>query len=159
LDRPDKVRAALAGDLADDDLEAELRPLGWGGGVPWDGEVVRLNIASPPPNPFVAGPPLKGVDRLPGREAVIADLIAGLDNPRSPSLGGPRGVGKPPALHALARRLGPGRDVHWASLEGDYVRTEDDLAVRVMPRLRGDSHPAESLRDLLRGEKRPVLLL
>src|SRR5262249_45704797 len=80
LDRPDKVRAALAGALADDDLEAELRPLGWGGGVPWDGEVVRLNIASPPPNPFVAGPPLKGVDRLPGREAVIADLIARIDN-------------------------------------------------------------------------------
>ena len=38
IERPDKVRAVLAGDRSGDDLAAELARRGWDGGVPWDGK-------------------------------------------------------------------------------------------------------------------------
>jgi WD40 repeat protein len=50
LHRPDKVKAALAGDLAGDDLGAVLDRLGRSGGVAWDGKSHRiaLQVASCP---------------------------------------------------------------------------------------------------------------
>jgi hypothetical protein len=38
LHRPDKVAAALAGDLSGDDIAPELEGLGYSNGAPWDGE-------------------------------------------------------------------------------------------------------------------------
>ncbi len=48
LHRPDKVQAALAGDLSGDDLGAEFARIGWNNGVPWDGEVHFVPVAAPP---------------------------------------------------------------------------------------------------------------
>jgi predicted ATPase len=48
LHRPDKVAAALAGDLSGDDASSELERLGLGDGVVWRGEQVRLTAGEPP---------------------------------------------------------------------------------------------------------------
>ena len=42
IHRPDKVQAALAGDLSGDDLAVELARRGWGDGRPWDGQVHQM---------------------------------------------------------------------------------------------------------------------
>ncbi|XXT23222.1 pentapeptide repeat-containing protein [Sorangium sp. So ce429] len=52
LHRPDKVKAALAGDLSGDNLEEELARHGYAGGVPWDGE--EHFIPAIPPAPAAA---------------------------------------------------------------------------------------------------------
>jgi WD40 repeat protein/predicted amidohydrolase len=59
LHRPDKVKAALAGDLSGDDLGAELARIGWNNGIPWDGEVHRVPVAEPVPlaSPFESPAP------------------------------------------------------------------------------------------------------
>ncbi|WP_438029227.1 eIF2A-related protein [Sorangium sp. So ce233] len=51
LHRPDKVKAALAGDLSGDNLKEELARHGYAGGVPWDGEehFIPAAAATPPP--------------------------------------------------------------------------------------------------------------
>jgi hypothetical protein len=59
----------------------------------------------------------------------------------------------------LTHRLGDGWTVLRASLEGLDVTTEDDLAVRVMPRFKGQARPADALREYLAAQKRAVLLL
>ncbi|WP_437970573.1 pentapeptide repeat-containing protein [Sorangium sp. So ce260] len=73
LHRPDKVTAALAGDLSGDNVEEELARHGYAGGVPWDGEdhfisdapgaLVAPTVSSVPPRPARAapdGPPAPG---------------------------------------------------------------------------------------------------
>jgi len=61
LDRPDRVVAALAGDLSGDDVEPALAVLGADGGVPWDGESHRVAVSDAPPAPaapaLAAAPP------------------------------------------------------------------------------------------------------
>ncbi|XYI01494.1 eIF2A-related protein [Sorangium sp. So ce1128] len=69
LHRPDKVKAALAGDLSGDSLEEELAKHGYAGGVPWDGE--EHFIAAVPPAPaltaaaFAAAPPAPATSAAP----------------------------------------------------------------------------------------------
>src|SRR5207249_1407338 len=62
-------------------------------------------------------------------------------------------------LHALARRLAPDRRVRRVSLEGDPVRTVDELAVRLELMPRGEADPGCALLQRLREEGDPVLLL
>ncbi|WP_437758951.1 eIF2A-related protein [Sorangium sp. So ce1389] len=54
--RPDKVKAALAGDLSGDNLEEELAKHGYAGGVPWDGEEHFIPAAADTP-PLPTAPP------------------------------------------------------------------------------------------------------
>ncbi|MGK3964601.1 pentapeptide repeat-containing protein [Sorangium sp. So ce118] len=147
LHRPDKVKAALAGDLSGDDPEEELARHGYASGVPWDGEehfiaaVAAPSPAAPPapartptsralvlsspsptdplPNPFRPGPALTDASSLlPGRAPVLAELFALIES-RSPAiLRGPRRAGKTSILHHLAARLSPARAVHHRTLEG-----------------------------------------
>ncbi|WP_437959880.1 pentapeptide repeat-containing protein [Sorangium sp. So ce119] len=49
LHRPDKVKAALAGDLSGDNLEEELAKHGYAGGLPWDGEEHFIDAAADTP--------------------------------------------------------------------------------------------------------------
>ncbi|XXX80807.1 pentapeptide repeat-containing protein [Sorangium sp. So ce134] len=147
LQRPDKVSAALAGDLGGDSVAEELARHGYAGGVPWDGEERFLSdapgalpsrtVSSVPPrpapdgplargallpgalaNPFRPGPALIDAPSLPGRAPVLAELFALIES-RSPAvLRGPRRAGKTSILHHLAARLSPTRAVHHRSLEG-----------------------------------------
>jgi WD40 repeat protein/predicted amidohydrolase len=189
LNRPDKVKAALAGDLSGDDLKTEFEKRGWTGGVPWDGEVWKVPSVVPQHAPYTAtveeatvsgigellsrideapehklngfrpGPALTEFDSLPGREPVIRELL-GLIDARSPAiLLGPRRSGKTSIFHALTRRLASGRPVRHITLEGAGVRTADDLARCLEPELRDTPKPAEALRQRLRTEANPVILL
>jgi hypothetical protein len=175
IERPDKVRDVLACDRSGDDLAAELTRRGWDGGMPWDGRAwIVPRTLGPPIVGFVPGPDdssgresnrfcpgraLVEFDTLPGREPVIQELLALVDN-RSPAiLRGPRRSGKTSILHVLRRRLGEDRTVRHATLEGTRVRTADDLARWLEPDIRDDPRPAETLRNLLRAADRPVLLL
>ncbi|WP_437552517.1 pentapeptide repeat-containing protein [Sorangium sp. So ce367] len=56
LHRPDKVKAALSGDLSGDNLGEELARHGYAGGVPWDGEAHVIKAAPPARTPTAAGP-------------------------------------------------------------------------------------------------------
>ncbi|WP_437899842.1 pentapeptide repeat-containing protein [Sorangium sp. So ce124] len=61
LHRPDKVKAALSGDLSGDNLGEELTRHGYPGGVPWDGEAHVIRARPSPPAlpaavPATAGP-------------------------------------------------------------------------------------------------------
>ncbi|WP_438036140.1 pentapeptide repeat-containing protein [Sorangium sp. So ce204] len=60
LHRPDKVKAALSGDLSGDDLGKELARHGYAGGVPWDGKahVIKAGPAAPPPTAAAPAPAL-----------------------------------------------------------------------------------------------------
>jgi hypothetical protein len=178
IERPDKVQAVLTGDRSGDDLAAELARRGWGGGVSWDGKAwfvprvitavgqavstsyaTAVSVESLGPNQFRPGPPLIEVADLPGREPVIAELLALIEG-RSPAiLRGPRRSGKTSIFHALARRLGADRHVRHVTLERSRIRTADDLARCLEPDLRDDPTPAETLHRRLRAEDRPVLLI
>jgi hypothetical protein len=119
---------------------------------------------SPPPaplqNPFRPGPALTDQETLPGREAVLTELL-GLIDSRSPAvLRGPRRSGKTSILYTIEKRLtAAGRNVRRRTLEGASIVTADDLARVIAPSLRRDPSPAEALRALLRAEKRAVVLL
>ncbi|WP_438043395.1 eIF2A-related protein [Sorangium sp. So ce128] len=147
LGRPDKVAAALAGDLSGDNVAEELARHGYSGGVPWDGDerfisdapgalapraasivpprAATDSVPAPDPsrsyaltNPFRPGPALTDASALPGRAPILAELLALIDS-RSPAvLRGPRRSGKTSILHHLAARLSPARAVHHRSLEG-----------------------------------------
>ncbi|WP_437839308.1 eIF2A-related protein [Sorangium sp. So ce1153] len=147
LRRPDKVIAALAGDLSGDNVDEELARHGYAGGVPWDGKerfisegpvaLVPRAVSSAPPrastdrppaveapptgaltNPFRPGPALIDAPSLPGRAPVLAELFALIES-RSPAiLRGPRRSGKTSILHHLAARLSSTRSVHHQTLEG-----------------------------------------
>ncbi|WP_437717656.1 pentapeptide repeat-containing protein [Sorangium sp. So ce448] len=56
LHRPDKVKAALAGDLSGDNLEEELALHGYAGGVPWNGEEHFIAAGPVAPAPAAAAP-------------------------------------------------------------------------------------------------------
>jgi WD40 repeat protein/predicted amidohydrolase len=176
--RPDKVAAALAGNLNGDNAWAELERLGLGEGIAWDGEERRMpsrapaeerppeetpaDTAAPPrslPNPFRPGTALTSSPSLPGREATLSDLLALITN-RSPAvLLGPRRAGKTSLLHGLARRLGPPYQVRHISLEARHILTDDDLALALDASLAGTAHPAATLRARLQQEPDAVLLI
>jgi hypothetical protein len=178
LDRPDKARAALAGDLSGDDLRPELEQRGWADGTPWDGEVWRapkvihvsdtLVMGGQPtaaptvthaPDHFRPGPALTEFDTLPGREPVLQGLLALIES-RSPAvLRGPRRSGKTSILHAVAHRLAPSRRVRHVTLEGQRLHTTDDLARCLEPELLQHPSPAAALAHRLDQEKRPVFLI
>lgn len=186
LHRPDKVRAALAGDLSGDDIRPELEQLGWADGVPWDGKVHRIPKAAiakpalidarnriesveppplvplpPPDSPFRPGRAFVESVHLPGRAPVLADLLALIENRIPAILRGPRRAGKTSILYHLKARLVSSRVVRHVTLEGwsEPLRTSDDLAVVLDPTLRGASSPASALRTKLRQADNAVLLL
>jgi uncharacterized protein YjbI with pentapeptide repeats len=152
LDRPDKVAAALAGDLSGDDLRPALAALGADGGVPWDGETHRVEVpiarpatavpavATAPrtqhrPNPFRPGPALVDADELPGRSPALHELRSLIDS-RSPAvLIGPRRSGKTSLLATLRRHVGDARPVRSITLELAHPRTADELARVLEPAL------------------------
>jgi hypothetical protein len=150
LHRPDKVAAALAGDLSGDgDLERDLEARGWNTGVEWDGKVhflpdtqgtsndAQAPAASPPPlaSPFRPGPALNSESLLTGRETIVQELLALIEN-RSPTLlVGPRRSGKTSILYHLTGLLQPRYVVRMISLEGTAVRTLDDFVRLLEPDL------------------------
>jgi WD40 repeat protein len=184
LHRPDKVAAALAGDLSGDDPTPDLEPLGLAGGAPWSGEIEivpsptperkpepqpspldRLTIQSAPlvliQNPFRPGPALPETTPLPGRAPVLSELLA-LIGARSPAvLRGPRRAGKTSILHHLRARLSPSHRIYHVTLEGrsNPISTADDLAAILEPALASSPSPASELRRLLESESQAVLLL
>ncbi|WP_437329392.1 eIF2A-related protein [Sorangium sp. So ce381] len=89
LHRPDKVKAALAGDLSGDNLEEELARHGYAGGVPWDGE-----------EHFVAAGP--GARAAAAAAPATADAAPALTPPAlaAPALA----IAAPAPLHAPANR-------------------------------------------------------
>lgn len=176
IHRPDKVQAALAGDLSGGDLAAELARRGWGDGRPWDGRVHQMpaTVSTPrardvetarvePPaaseaSRFLPGRALTKTPNPPGREAILIELLTLLQN-RSPSiLLGPRRAGKTSILHAIKLRLGDGYKVRHITLEGTKLRT-DDLTRALEPELEDDARPAKTLRKRLRREPQPILLI
>jgi hypothetical protein len=179
LHRPDKVRAALAGDLSGDDLPAELARLGWADSSPWDGRVRRLPDAAPPPpapsarvesttpaavfpldqSLFRPGPALTETANPPGREAILAELLTLLHGRSPVILLGPRRSGKTTVLHALKLRLADHCRIRHVSLEGTAVGTADDLARLLEPKLQNHARPAQTLRQRFRRKPPPVLLL
>ncbi len=177
LHRPDKIAAALSGDLRGDDLQTELTKHGYMAGEPWDGNAQRIapraapgtlsgGVTAPSPasehhNPFIPGRALTDSGARPGRDPVIVELLALVDN-RSPAvLRGPRRSGKTSLLHHLAARLRPTRAVHHRTLEGSAapLRTADDLAIFLDPSLRDDPTPSLTLRTRLASSGNAVLLL
>ncbi|HYO52377.1 MAG TPA: hypothetical protein VEU50_06300, partial [Archangium sp.] len=166
LHRPDKVKAALAGEPVDSsELAAELAARGWAGGEPWDGERHRLPEAAPqaptrppttevlPSSPFRPGSALGDTGLLVGREATVRELLA-LVTGRSPAiLLGPRRAGKTWLLEHVRERLSGQYTVQYESLQGRPPRSADDLALLLEPELadstpRGSSPGAELLRKL-----------
>ncbi|WP_437290536.1 pentapeptide repeat-containing protein [Sorangium sp. So ce406] len=87
LHRPDKVKAALAGDLSGDNLEEELAKHGYGGGVPWDGEehfIPATADAPLPPRVPTAPPPPPAPRGALAPEPPSPSAAAPLPNPFRP---------------------------------------------------------------------------
>ncbi|MCB9759562.1 MAG: NACHT domain-containing protein [Alphaproteobacteria bacterium] len=162
LHRPDKVKAALAGDLSGDDARetlAELGPVG----EPWDGEV-RVDVPVEP-GALDEAAPEDAEDET--RSAVFAEtirprlewetILGHLDAGTSVVLLGPRRAGKT----TLARHLVTGWS-GWAlhvDLEGRDLATADALAAALTPELRHAESPAEALLQQLTASERPLLVL
>lgn len=185
LHRPDKVAAALGGDLTGDDLSVGFEALGLANGVVWNGNVqilpdvslagfttrkdaimpgqgsFAMTLPNRHENPFRPGPAITDASFLAGREPILDELLA-LINSRSPAvLCGPRRSGKTSLLHTLRNRLTPSRLVRHITLEGraEPIRTADDLALILEPSLALNATPADTLRERLRNEATTVLLL
>jgi hypothetical protein len=155
LHQPDKVKAALAGELSSSHaLAEELAARGWAGGEPWDGEPYHLQDVAPAPpsrstpiqqlpsSPFRPGSALEDAGTLVGREAAVHELLT-LITGRSPTiLLGPRRSGKTWLLEHLRERLSELYTVHYVSLQGRPPRSADDLALLLDPEL-ADSTPRE----------------
>jgi WD40 repeat protein len=111
-------------------------------------------------NPFRPGPALTDAETLPGREAVINELLALIDS-RSPAvLRGPRRAGKTSILHSIEKRLvAHERPVIRITLEASHIVTPDDLARVIDPALKNDPTPADALRARLRAWRRGSILL
>jgi WD40 repeat protein len=122
----------------------------------------QVVIPQPAPllNPFRPGPALTDQETLPGRELVLNELLALIDS-RSPAvLRGPRRSGKTSILYTIEKRLTAAqRPVRRITLEGSTINTADDLARVIDPTLRSDPFPGETLRAILRAERRAVVLL
>lgn len=76
LHRPEKVAAALAGDLSGDDASIDLQERGFGGGIPWDGKAQQVNVI-----PLSQAPKAKGAQR----SAVQKPMAPSLEAPRADS--------------------------------------------------------------------------
>jgi len=181
LHQPDRVAAALAGDLSNDDPSAALAHAGWTGKGSWDGRLwyaptsCRTESAGETgeqglePNRFLPGRAVSGIDHLAGRDKLLDDLLALIAN-RSPAvLRGPRRSGKTSILNALAQRIRSGHMANGASwrparviqksLEGAAVCSADDLARWLADDLRAEARPAHALGQRLADEGGAVLLL
>jgi len=160
--RPDKVAAALRGDLSADDPLVDMLAAGWVVDTTWDGGIVRMPDAppapeglppaalapsarSPEPLAFELGRAIEHADALAGRQRELAELCALIGRRQPTKLLGPRRGGKTSLLQVLAEQLlGEGRSVSMTSLEGVVLRGRDDLARRLDARLDEHPQPAEA---------------
>ncbi len=175
LHAPDKVTAALAGDLDGDDLRRELERTGYDNGVPWDGSVRRVTQprraatgtageAAPEHgdevrqvfNPFQPGYPLTVT--LPGREQVVGEILSLIQAHRPTVLRGPRRAGKTSILIHLEKRFAASR-IRRVSLQGSRIKTPDDLARVLEPSLADHRSPAKTLRKRLERRDRQSRLV
>jgi len=178
LQSQDKVRAALAGQLPDGDLENELLRRGWQCGPAWDGEAHTVTfrgaslepqeattavVVSPmlPEQPrFRPGPAITDQDALPGREALLEQLLDSVNGRLPIRVCGPRRSGKTSLLYALERRLeATGWQVVHQSLEGAKVTTVDDVARHLDESLSSERRPAHKVREKWEQQPRLALLL
>ncbi len=179
LHRPDRVRAALAGDLSNDDSGPILQSRPWDGrGYVFPGAAKTKARSESVPrrqpkglvpktqaplllNPFLPGSPMTDVEVLPGREAIVAELQTLIEIGNPALLKGPRRSGKSSILSYLERVSKPHRLVYNKSLESHAPKTPDELAMILDPELVHTTSPAKNLRatwDRVTGE-RPVVLL
>ena len=152
--RPDKVAAALRGDLSADDPMADLLAAGFTLDHPWDGNAVYFpDDAIPPPttpspastleNPFLPGRAIETADDLFGRARVFADLCAFVQSRQPVVLEGPRRSGKTSILTVFEAHLRrEGREAVVVSLEGEELATKHDLARLLCPDLADHKDPA-----------------
>ncbi|MCB9756582.1 MAG: pentapeptide repeat-containing protein [Myxococcales bacterium] len=178
LRRPDRVAAALAGDLSQDDIGTVLEPLGWRPELRWDGRAYVVppsrstntlesaraqtrGVSTATPNPFLPGRPLTDVSALPGRKPVLDELNALIAVSNPARLKGARRSGKSSILNFLAASYRARCLVYHRSLERRQLKTADELALFLDPDLTGTSEPSERLRESwgrIENEKPLVLL-
>lgn len=172
LYRPDRVEAALRGDLEADDPVAELRVLGghaalWDGTAqvfPADGLATPLAREDPAPlrptiNPFIPGQAFPASLALPGRAGIVGTLLGLIEQRRAVVLRGPRRVGKTSLLEHLRSRLAATRRVHDVTLPAEPLRSLHELAVVLDPTLASASAPWDELDARLRQGPAPVVLI
>ncbi len=173
LHRPDKVRAALAGDLSGDDPAEAFTEAGFAAPRPWDGkpfplssgpiEVVTPNVPVERHNPFRPGQLWPASEVPPGRSDLARELLARLADGGSARIEGPRRAGKSSLLGHLAHRLKADEvPVRHLSLQGVAYGTPDDLARALEPSLVADPEPSRTLQSNLRkhsGPHRPVFIV
>ncbi|MBL9005301.1 MAG: pentapeptide repeat-containing protein [Myxococcales bacterium] len=161
FERPDCVAAALTSPPPSiEHRDAELLAAGFTGGTPWDGQrriVPALQQSSGTAglaasirslhNPFRPGPAQDGVQDLPGRKDVLAELDALIES-RSPAiLIGPRRSGKTSILRLLNRQLAGQRKTRLITLEGKQIKTGDDLAATLADALGLPAPPRRSKKN------------
>lgn len=169
LERPDRVAAALAGDLSQDDPMAELAARGWLAAPVSDGTLAIVSGAgprvlvsapdeSPPPrvNPFLPGAPVPEDIALAGRADLLEELLGLVAQSRPTVVRGPRRAGKTSLMRRLLRRA---PHVRVLDLSGAAIRSEDDLARRLDPTLAGMDRPFQELQRRLENGPRPTYLL
>ncbi|XXY21232.1 pentapeptide repeat-containing protein [Sorangium sp. So ce216] len=98
LHRPDKVMAALAGDLSGDNLEEELARHGYADGVPWDGEEHFIPATAASPALAVAAP----LPAAPAPPAAALAPPAAAPAPPAAALAPSAAAPAPPAAAPLA---------------------------------------------------------
>ncbi len=158
FNRPDYVEAALTGrPPTAEQRSAELLAAGFAGGTAWDGQPHRVPVKARSlsyeehrapdlflRNPFRPGPAQDDVQRLPGRDEVVAELQS-LIGSRSPAvLIGPRRSGKTSILRLLNRQHSSERRVLLLTLEGKQIGSGDDLARLLTTQLGLAEVPASS---------------
>ena len=177
---PERVRTALAGDLSNDDLNAELESRGWLRGLAWNGQRHLAPRRSPSDgavdatdrpsaraatsveamkplsveNPFLPGGPLRDDPNPPGRDADLRKIQALVEQCSLVALLGPRRAGKTSVLNALRLRLRQSYRVRHTSLEMRQPRTADALADTLGSDQAGRGGPADSLYKALTREKK-----
>ena len=108
---------------------------------------------------FRAGPALIGVDHLPGRAALIRDLLSRIESASPSVLIGPRRSGKTSILrylrdHIVDEKIG---DVFYRSLEGTALTNRDELGALV--ELAADATDGRTFDGFLAKAGRPIILL
>jgi WD40 repeat protein len=162
-DRRDLVRGALAGNPP---TPPEV-PQSWRRGAPWDGtKTILYSVGRPPddsvgrsthsetPAGFRPGSPLR-TDKLPGRQQLLADLVALVLGGNSAALRGPLRAGKTSTLHSLERRLEGGEIAIYKTLGSVPVATVDEL----VRSLAASGSQAADLRRRLRDRQPTVVIV
>ncbi|MBL9102329.1 MAG: pentapeptide repeat-containing protein [Myxococcales bacterium] len=169
LERPDRVAAALAGDLSQDDPMAELKARGWLAAPISNGTLDIVSEARPrtvasapdePPspriNPFLPGTPVPEDIVLAGRADLLEELLGLVAQARPIVVRGPRRAGKTSLVRRLVRCAPHARVL---DLAGAVLRSEDDLARRLDPTLATVDRPFQELQRRLENGPRPTYLL